>query len=209
MGSIAPCARTPDWHLSCAKCVRCQPSPCQPATQRQGHAWSPSPVTSCGDRPLQVTSAQGSLLPGAGPTHILAPLASWCDLEYVCLCVKWAGCRFVGQGGVKAMVPVGPVSPAAALPNQEAARSSSPRFPLGTHASLPWVWLCLEGWSLPVGGPLPRPPLWAASPRWVLRSLMRLTAEFTQPRGFSASIPAVQLGPRPGVTGRTRGLEAG
>ena len=102
------------------------------------------------------------------------------------------------------LVPAGPASPAAALPNQEAARSSSPRSPLGTHASLPWVWLCLEGRSLPVGGPLPRPPLRAASPRWVLRSLMRLRAEFTQPRGFSASIPAVQPGPRPGVTSRTR-----
>lgn len=140
--------------------MQCQPSPCQPATQRQGHAWSPSPITSCRDRPLQVMRAQGSLLPGAGTVHILAPLASLCDLECVCVCVCGMGklllCRTRRhEGHVTSMVPARPVSPAAALPSQEAALSSSPRSPLGAHASLAWVRLCLEGWALPGGPPAP------------------------------------------------------
>lgn len=129
-----------------------------PETPSQG-----SPVTSCGDRPLRVMHAQGSLLLGAGPTHILAPLASLCDLECVCVCVCGTGRLLVcrarrREGHVTLMVPAGPASPAAALPNQEAALSSSPRSPLGTHASLPWVWLCLEGRSRPMshrGPPAP------------------------------------------------------
>lgn len=158
LGSIPPCALTPHCHRSRAKCMWRQPSPCQPATRRRRPQGSP--VTSCGDRPLRVMHAQGSLLLGAGPTHILAPLASLCDLECVCVCVCETGRLLVcrarrREGHVTLMVPAGPASPAAALPNQEAALSSSPRSPLGTHASLPWVWLCLEGRSRPMshGGP--------------------------------------------------------
>ena len=114
------------------------------------------------------------------------------------------------EGHVTLMVPAGPVYPAAALPNQEAALSSSLRSPLGTHTSLPWVWLCLEGWSCPMshGGP-PAPATSAGGLSTLGPSGSDATEHrVSQPGGFSVCTP-IQPGPPPVVKSRTWGVEAG
>lgn len=104
-----------------------------------------------------------SRVPRAASCREQGPCTSWlrwhpCMTLSVCVCGmgKLLLCRTRRrEGHVTSMVPARPVSPAAALPSQEAALSSSPRSPLGAHASLAWVRLCLEGRALPGGPPAP------------------------------------------------------